>query len=481
MNFTSAVIVQSQQQRQATGIMRILGATKKDLFRLSLLKNALIVGMSLIISWFIIGLAEPFLQSFFGDKWSFRSLSLQMLLAGAATGIPVIVLATLGTRLPVRRNFNVFGFLTVIQFAIVIILLGFSMVIEKQISYMDQKDLGFSEKNVFVVRIPSEQPRGSLLVEEMEGQAGVISASTAHLHPGDIFMSMEYTLSGQNYPFSFRMVGPGAPETLEIELLERFGAPEGPLQDWIINETFYKHLLQDYSREDIATGTYNLEEEDSDESRSLFRIGGVMEDFHYSSLHNMVGNFAFVIRDPERMYNRWLMIRFAEGQTDHVLQAINHMMDTHFHGKALDYFLLEDKLDEEYTASGSLSTIVRLFTILAILIALAGLYGLALFITRRRSKEIGIRKIHGAGTRQIIGMLNLGFLKWIGLAFIIACPLTLWALQKWLVNFAYRTALPWWIFVLPGLVVACIAMLAISWQTNAAARSNPVQALSTNY
>jgi len=71
-------------------------------------------------------------------------------------------------------------------------------------------------------------------------------------------------------------------------------------------------------------------------------------------------------------------------------------------------------------------------------------------------------------------MLNMGFLKWIGLAFIIACPLTLWALQKWLVNFAYQTSLPWWIFALPGFIVATIAMMAVSWQTSAAAKSNPV-------
>ena len=77
-------------------------------------------------------------------------------------------------------------------------------------------------------------------------------------------------------------------------------------------------------------------------------------------------------------------------------------------------------------------------------------------------------------------MLNLGFLKWLGLAYVIACPLTLLALQKWLLNFAYRTTLPMWIFVIPGVIVACIAMLAVSWQTNAAARLNPVDTISTD-
>ena len=481
VNYTSALIVLSQQQARATGIMRNLGASKQDLFRLSLFRNALIVGLSLILSWIIIGLAEPFLQSVLGDRWSFRSLSLQMLLAGAAIGIPVTVLATLGMRLPLRRNFSVFGILTVIQIAIVIILLGFSLVIERQISYLDRKDLGFTGENVIVVRIPAESPRGSFLVEEMEKQAGVLSASTAHMHPADISQSMEFSQAGKNYPFSFRVVAPESLETLEIELLEKFGAPEGPLRDWIINETFYKQLLQDFSAGDIASGEFSARDLDPDDARSQFRIGGVMKDFHYSSLHNRIENFAFVMSDPGRSYHRWLLVRFAEGQSESVLGEIKRMMDTHFHEKALDYFFLEDYLNDQYADSGELSAIVRLFTLLAILIALTGLYGLALFITRRRSKEIGLRKLHGAGTRRIILMLNLGFLKWIGLAFVLACPLTFLALQKWLVNFAYKTALPWWIFILPGIIVACVTMLAVSWQTGAAARSNPVHTIRMNH
>jgi putative ABC transport system permease protein len=272
-------------------------------------------------------------------------------------------------------------------------------------------------------------------------------------------------------------VDPGSLEILEIDLLERFSAPGGALEDWVINETFYKQLAQDFSPEVLATSNFSPGEVDPDNSGTPFIIGGVMEDFHYSSLHNSMGNFAFVMRDQESLYNRWLMIRFEEGHAETVLEAADHMMETHYPAKVFDFFLLEDKLNEQYQASGRLSDIVRLFTLIAILIALTGLYGLSHYMTRRRSKEIGIRKIQGAGTRQIILMLNLEFLKWLGLALIIASPLTLWTLNIWLVNFAYRTALPWWIAVLPGMLVAVVAMMAVSWQTSAAARSNPVETI----
>ena len=393
-----------------------------------------------------------------------------------------MILAALGMHLPLKQHSSVFGVLTIIQFAIVVFLLGFSMTIERQLSYLDHKDLGFSARDIYVVRIPGMNPRGNLLVEEIEQQAGVISASTMHHHPGDIFQSMEFTAGGNRFPFGFRMADSESLETLQIGLIERFCSPDGPLTGWIINETFYKHLLQDFSIEDVASSNFTEEDSDPDSTNSgiLFVIGGVMQDFHYSSLHNSIDNFAFAMRNPENSYNRWLTVRFMDGQSKSVKKALEQMMDKHFHGRSFDCFLLEDKLNDQYKASGILSKVIRRFTLLAILIALTGLYGLSLFITKSRSKEIGIRKVYGAGSRQIMLMLNLRFLKWAGLAFIIACPITLLAVQKWMLNFAYQTTLPWWIFVLPGIIVACIAMLAVSWQTSAAARLNPVITIRRN-
>jgi putative ABC transport system permease protein len=482
LNFISAVIVQSQQQKVSTGIMRILGAGKNELFHLSLVKIVMLVGLGLLISWGIVALTEPFLQSVFGADWSFRSLYPHILLVGLGTGIPVVILAALGMHLPLKKSSSVFGVLTIIQFTIVVFLLGFSMMINRQLSYLDHKDLGYATKNVFVAGIPGMNPRGSLLLEEIEQQAGVLSASTMQYHPGDIYQSMEFSAGENRFPFGFRMVDSKSFETLQIGLIERFCSPDGPLTGWIINETFYKHLLQDFSVEDVATSNFSEEDSDPDNTNSgvPFVIGGVMEDFHYSSLHNSIDNFAFIMRNPETTYNRWMTVRFVEGQSKRVQKAIEQMMDTHFHGRSYDLFLLEENLNEQYKASGILSKVIRRFTLLAILIALSGLYGLSLFITRRRSKEIGIRKVYGAGSRQILVMLNLGFLKWVGLAFIIATPITVLAAQKWLVNFAYQTTLPWWIFVLPGIIVAFIAILAVSWQTSAAAKSNPVDTLTIN-
>ncbi len=477
LNFISMVIVQSNEQGRASYIMRIMGATRMDLFRLSLLKIAILVSLSLLLTWVIIALSDSRLKTMFGGNWSLQSLSQQLILVSLCAGLFVILITALGSyfSLSGRKSFGFFGVLTVFQFAIVILLVGFSIMINRQITYLDAKDLGYSEKNLIVTQIPGRNIRGSLLVEEIQKQAGVVSAYTAQYHPGDAFQSMEFAPGDKRYQFGFQIVDEGIFETLEINLIHRFTSPTGKLHGWVINESLYKELLLDFSPEDIAASNFTLSFVEPDEGNNQFEIAGVMNDFHFNSLHSQIGNFAFVMRDQEVHHNRLLMVRFRDGQSEATLKALHQMMEAHFPGKTIAPFLLEDTLKEQYASSHNLSSIIRLFALLSVVIAISGLYGLSMYLTRKRTREIGIRKIHGASTTQVIELLNLTFLKWVGLACVLAFPVTLWALKKWLMNFAYQSNMPWWIFVLSGISIAVIAMIAVTWQTMAAARLDPVE------
>ena len=264
----------------------------------------------------------------------------------------------------------------------------------------------------------------------------------------------------------------------DIELIKKFSPEEAEMEGWVINETFYKSLLQDFSEEDIAASKFNyVEDNEGDGSQTRFIIAGVMNDFHYSSLHDRIGNFAFAIRNPESNYNRWLMVRFREGQYKECVTAVNEMMETYFPGSTQDGFLLSDNLAARYTSSRKLSEIINIFTLLSIIISGFGLYGLSLFIIQQRTKEIGIRKVFGASSWQVNTMLNLGFLKWVLISFCIACPVTLWAMKKWLINFAYKVSPSVWIFVFTGIIVNAIAIISVTWQTISASRRNPVDVI----
>ncbi len=267
-------------------------------------------------------------------------------------------------------------------------------------------------------------------------------------------------------------------KTLDIDLIRKFSPEDAELEGWVINETFYRSLLQDFSEEDIAASKFNyVEDNEGDGSRTRFIIAGVMNDFHYSSLHDRIGNFAFAIRNPESYYNRWLMVRFREGQYKECISAVNEMMETYFPGSTHDGFLLLDNLASKYASSRKLSEIIKVFTLLSVLISGFGLYGLSLFIVQQRMKETVIRKVFGASSWQVNSMLNLGFLKWIAISFCIACPVTLWALKKWLINFAYKASPSVWIFVLTGIIVAAIVIVSVTWQSISASHRNPADVL----
>jgi putative ABC transport system permease protein len=120
---------------------------------------------------------------------------------------------------------------------------------------------------------------------------------------------------------------------------------------------------------------------------------------------------------------------------------------------------------------------IRIIAIIAILISCIGLIGLVEFTTKKRIKEIGIRKLNGAKVSEVMAMLNTDFVKWVAVAFVIATPMAYYAMNKWLENFAYKTTLSWWIFALAGLLALGIALLTVSWQSWRAATRNPVEAL----
>jgi putative ABC transport system permease protein len=145
--------------------------------------------------------------------------------------------------------------------------------------------------------------------------------------------------------------------------------------------------------------------------------------------------------------------------------------------REFSYDFFDDLLDQKYQAETRLRNITTTFAILAIIISVMGILGMAFFSTDRRTKEIGIRKVTGAETSEILILLNKDFVKWVGVAFLIATPVAIIVLHKWLQNFAYKTALSWWIFALAGLSAVLIAVISVSLQSWRASNRNPVEAL----
>jgi putative ABC transport system permease protein len=203
-------------------------------------------------------------------------------------------------------------------------------------------------------------------------------------------------------------------------------------------------------------------------------IVGVVKDFHFRPLHYPIGPM-IMTNDPENIMT--MNIRIAPGNTT---EALNYIRDTYRKNRDnrdFSFNFFEDLLDEKYQAETRLKNITVAFALLAIVISVLGILGMAVFSIDRRTKEIGIRRVAGAKSSEILILLNKEFIIWVVVAFIIATPVAWYVMHKWLQNFVYKTELSWWIFMLAGIIAFGIALLTVSWQSWRAATRNPVEAL----
>jgi putative ABC transport system permease protein len=204
------------------------------------------------------------------------------------------------------------------------------------------------------------------------------------------------------------------------------------------------------------------------------KVIGVVKDFHNESFRTNISSLALWYV-PGYSYN--LNIRIGGNNVPGTIQFINGEWEKLAPDIPFEYQFLDKKYDALYKDEDKLSLVIGYFSIIAILIACLGLFGLVTFLTERRTKEIGIRKVNGAKVSEILAMLNRIFVKWVVIAFVVASPIAWYAMHKWLENFAYKSDLNWWIFALSGLLALGIALLTVSWQSWRAATRNPVEAL----
>jgi putative ABC transport system permease protein len=203
-------------------------------------------------------------------------------------------------------------------------------------------------------------------------------------------------------------------------------------------------------------------------------IVGVVKDFHFRSLHFPIEPM-LMSNNPEAIST--MNVRIAPGNT---VETLNYIRDTyrkHRDSREFSYTFFDDILNEKYQAETRLKNITLAFALLAIIISVLGILGMAIFSIDRRTKEIGLRRVAGAKSSEILLLLNKEFIKWVAVAFVIAAPFAWYLMHKWLQNFVYKTELSWWIFALSAIIAFGIAFITVNFQSWRAATRNPVEAL----
>lgn len=493
INFMNLSTARASKRAKEVGVRKVIGAGRKDLvfqflgesFLLSLIGVLLALPLLVVALPYLNGITQASVQASF--LWDYRLWVLLVVLIGGtafvAGSYPAFYLSAFRAIKVIKGNFTnhisaagIRRSLVVFQFVLSIALITGIVVIYSQLNFIKNKDLGFDKNQKLVLSIQGEDPDETVaaFIGELRRLAGVQEVSNAsHYLNSPTFFSNNFFLRGQSdadqKSVNFLVSDEYFIKTNGIHLLSGRDFESTDSSKVLINETYARQLGLDVH---TAVGTHLY-----DDQHRESEIIGVMKDFNYSSLYKNLEGFLIWMQHPRD--SRWGTIVLSARTSDYqsLLASIEPLWHKYVPGEPFFYTFMDEAVQRQYETEISLSHIINAFTLMAILISCLGLFGLAAFSAEQRSKEIGIRKVLGASTAGLARLLSKDFLVLVGVAFVIAIPVSWWAMSHWLQGFAYRVTLQWWMFALAGFLSACIALATVVFQAVKAARANPITRL----
>lgn len=494
VNFVNMSIGTSVQRLREIGMRKTLGAGKTQLFFQfwgeSVIVFLFAVAIGILLSN---GLLESF-KTWFRIQASFREVVTPKIFAGfilsvllitlMAGGYPALLLSKLGTLQSLKGKLEVSGknrlrnTLIVIQFTIAILLISGTLVLQSQLDYMRGKDLGFNKEQVIAFPLngkKKDREALQLLRNELHGKANIysVSASDNILGLGKDGSSWGSVLGfehkGRTVHTNMLVVDYDYPETLEMKLVAGRSFDRSYGNDSLavmINEAMAKEL----GEKDPLSAAIDFDS-------VKHSIIGVVKDYHFQGLDKKIEPITFFLKDDWRLHNAYVKVAPQNlSQSMETIKAAWKKVEPNaeFLGSFLDEnvgrALREEKVMTAVITSGA---------VIAIVLSCVGLFAIALLVVAQRTKEIGIRKVVGAGIGSLTFLLSKDFLKLVVIALLIAIPIAWLLMSKWLEGYAYRINLTAWYFVAAGLLAVMIAFATISIRTIKAAKANPVKSLRT--
>ncbi|WP_121355034.1 ABC transporter permease [Flavisolibacter nicotianae] len=500
INFMNLSTARSAGRAREVGIRKVLGSEKRSLIQQFLLESivtsflatALAIGIAAVcLPWFNeLSGKQLSLADFFQSKQVVFLVLLPLIVGLLAGAYPAFLLssfrpiAVLKGRLNAGfRRSNLRGALVVFQFTTSIILIIGTIVVYRQLNYVQTKQLGFNKDQVLIVNgTGALREQATAFKQEVAKLSGVSGAAFAGYLPvegsarNDNTFSTEAVMTAKNgFNMQAWQVDYDYLNLMGMQLVKGrnfsrdFGADSSAV---IINETTAKLIGFDNP---IGKKLYSNFQDITGNRLIAYDIIGVVKDFHFESLRQNIGPLCMRLGNPS-----WVTaFKVQTGNLKSLLGTIEKKWKAMAPGMPFSYQFLDDAFNSMYKVEQRTGKLGLSLAVIAILIACLGLLGLAMFTAEQRIKEIGIRKVLGATVTNLVSMLSKDFLKLVLLAPVIAFPVSWWIMNKWLQDFAYRTAIGWWIFALAAIMAVVIALLTVGSQAIRAALANPVKNLRT--
>jgi putative ABC transport system permease protein len=489
INFINLSTARSLKRSLEVGVRKVTGATRKQLVSQFLIESILVALISGVIAVVVIKFIQPLLFQLTGYslELDLSSLSFLVLFSGSIIVVgliaglyPAFVLSAfkpitiLSHRKGNSSGKNFRQGLVVFQFAISIALIICTIFMYRQLTFIQQKDLGFEQEQLITVGLPGKlmtSPR--LFKEDLEKQTSIVAAAPATMSLVNVdnstYMEWEGMKPDDKFLITQANVDPDFIPALGMKLLNgRNFSPQitNDTATFIVNEAAAKRM--GYNIADVigkkvvfwgATGT----------------IIGVVKDFHFKPLNTTIDPFILRYQPQDRYFK--MFVKTAPGKTKQAISDIEKIYKKYETESPLQFSFLSESINAIYQNDKRIANIVLLFAALTIFVGCLGLFGLTVFAAEQRIKEIGIRKVLGAGVATLTALLLKDYLKLVLGAAIIATPVAWYVANKWLQEYAFRINTDWWVFALAGLAVLLLAVITISVQAINAAKANPVKAL----
>ena len=496
INYMNLITARSQKRAMDVGINKTLGASVKQVIFRFYIETGLITAIAMLLGALIAMLALPMFNRIAGKQLEISSLfSLKiigfLLLVWLLTTLisgsyPALFLSRFSPKevlkpSSIKRNMvNVIRkSLVVVQFSASIVLIIGVIVIHKQLAFIQNKNLGYNPENVVAISMSGLRggEANNALVDAYKSLPNVSSVVKSQGYPG-------ISVSGRSIslPDSERTMGiqtnhseRGIADVLQLkllagQLLPEIKQPGDTLVEVVLNKT--------------AVDFLGLTPEEAIGKKISMQLGnnayihGVVDDFNFTSLHKPIGAYAFysgIKREPKS----YLLLRFSNEVLTETIATFENVFKEVAPNSAFEYTFLERNLESLYEKEQRTANVGLLFSILAVIVACLGLFGLAAFMAEQRYKEIGIRKVFGASVARIVQLLSVDFIKLALISLVISFPLALYLMNNWLEDFAYRIHIGWTIFAIAGVLAIAITFITVGYQAIKAAIANPIKSLRT--
>jgi ABC-type antimicrobial peptide transport system permease subunit len=496
INFMNLATAQSSKRAKEVGMRKVIGALRRQIIRQFLGEAILIAFFALFLALIAVEAVLPYFNQFTGKSLVLLSgtsfpLVLTLLLVTLGTGIlagsyPSLFLSSFR---PVQTLKSQYFFknkgggirkaLIVVQFVISVGLIVCTLLVASQLRYIQKRDLGLEKDHIVATYVyPPFIPRFESFKNILLAEPGIEDVTSAAQppfrvaeniqidwegNPTDNMISVDYTCVDYDFFRTFNM---------QILYGRTFSKayPTDEKTACVISEM----AAQRMGIENPIGMTIYMNHPAWPESFRSARVIGVVRDFHSRSLHTAIRPFVF------RMYRPWHQYAFIKidgSQIQAALASIENAYKTFSPGIPFDYLFLDDIFNQQYTSERQLGDLFNGFSLLSVVIACLGLFGLASYTTEQKTKEIGIRKVLGASIPGIMAMTTREFLKWILMANLIAWPIAYFVMSKWLQDFAYKVSIGPSVFVLSAGLALMVAVLTVSYHSLKAALANPVDSL----